>query len=617
MRFGEAFLEELKSRVRPSDVVGKHVKLRRQGREFAGLSPFTNEKTPSFFVNDQKGFYHCFSSGKHGDAISFLMEVEGLSFPEAVESLAGMAGMELPKADPEAAARASARAEKAKVLVDWMELAQSYFQRSLMGEAGREARAYLKERGLDGGAVRAFGLGFAPNRYDGLKRELTREGAEVAELLEAGLLVEPEDGDRDPSRSSWDRFRDRIMFPIHDARGRLVAFGGRAMSREARAKYLNSPETPLFRKRELLYNYHRARPVAADPKSDARGLIVVEGYMDVIALARAGFGQAVAPLGTALGEAQLHLLWRAGEEATLCFDGDAAGLRAAHRSVEEALPHIRPGRSLRFAMLPEGQDPDDLVRAQGLAGGREAMRGVFERAVPLVDMLWQGLEERAATDTPEGRAALKASLFEQLKTIGDEEVRAQYRTELLARFDAAHGWQARRGRRDTATAPRRPDRRMKASVSPQATHDGQERRIAGAVVAFPELLERVDAEFFALEFRSALARDLQAAILAYWRQNLPVDKLKVRAHMQAEGLGDHLAQLAVKRRDTAIAVGGEGADPDTRTALWRELVQSLAGQDAQSQRRDTRSRMAETLRGDDASGLQRAMRARRLSSGEG
>ena len=609
MRFGESFLEELKARVRPSDVIGKHVKLRRQGREFAGLSPFTNEKTPSFFVNDQKGFYHCFSSGKHGDAISFLMEVEGLTFPEAVESLASMAGMDMPKADPKAAARAEARAEQAKVLVNWMERAQTYFQRSLFAEDGAQARSYLKSRGLDKSAVKEFGLGFAPNRFDGLKGALTAEGAQVGELLESGLLVEPEEGDRDP----WDRFRDRVMFPIHDARGRLVAFGGRALSKEARAKYLNSPETPLFQKRELLYNFHRARPVAADPKTEARGLIVVEGYMDVIALVRAGFAQAVAPLGTALGEAQLRLLWRAGDTATLCFDGDSAGLRAAYRSVEEALPHLRPGRTLRFALLPKGKDPDDLIRDQG----REAMREVLNRAVPLVDMLWTKLEAEADTATPEGKAALKSSVFEALKSIADAEVRRQYQTDLLARFDKAHGWAAQRGGgRNMGTTPTRLTPRMKAAITPDALRENRERQIAGALLEFPVILERVDAEFFALPLQSGLGRDLQTALLGYWRQNLPVDKSKMRAHMQAEGLGDHLSTLALKRRDTVAAVGGEDGDPDTREALWRDLVETLTGQDAQSQRRENRSRLAETLRGDDTDGLKRAMRARRLSSGD-
>jgi len=299
MRFGENFLEELKARVRPSDVVGRHVKLKRQGREYAGLSPFTNEKTPSFFVNDEKGFYHCFSSGKHGDQISFLMEVEGLSFPEAVEALAGMAGMEMPKSDPDAERRAA----RNKATISWMERAQEFFEKSLYRQEAEAARNYLKSRGLSKTAAKAFGMGYAPDNFSALKDELIAQGAQDKQLIEAGLLIEPEDR----SRGSWDRFRGRIMFPIHDVRGRLVAFGGRAMSKDAKAKYLNSPETPIFSKGKLLYNYHRARKAVVDQK--ARGMIVAEGYMDVIALSRAGFRQAVAPLGTALTEDQLGLLW--------------------------------------------------------------------------------------------------------------------------------------------------------------------------------------------------------------------------------------------------------------------------------------------------------------------
>ncbi len=304
MRFGENFLEEIKQRVRPSDVIGRHVKLKRQGREFAGLSPFTNEKTPSFFVNDEKGFYHCFSSGKHGDAISFLMEVEGLSFPEAVEKLAGLAGMEMPKEDPQAEARAA----RNKKTISWMEQAQIFFEKSLYREMGAGARDYLTNRGLSKTAAQNFGMGFAPNHFSALKEELMQQGASAKMLIEAGLLVLPEDQGRDP----WDRFRNRIMFPIHDSRGRLVAFGGRAMEKDAKAKYLNSPETPIFQKGHLLYNYHRARKAISNPQNGARGMIVAEGYMDVIALSRAGFEHAVAPMGTALTEDQLGLLWRAG-----------------------------------------------------------------------------------------------------------------------------------------------------------------------------------------------------------------------------------------------------------------------------------------------------------------
>ena len=423
MRFGENFMDEIKSRVRVSDVVGRHVKLKRQGREFAGLSPFTNEKTPSFFVNDEKGFYHCFSSGKHGDAISFFMEVEGLSFPEAVERLAEMAGVEMPKADPQAEQRAA----RNKKTISWMEQAQIFFEKSLYRDVGSAARGYLKGRGLTKTAAENFGMGFAPNHFSALKDELMQQGASAKMLIEAGLIIEPEDKGREP----WDRFRDRIMFPIHDSRGRLVAFGGRAMDKEAKAKYLNSPETPIFQKGKLLYNYYRARKAISNPQNGARGMIVAEGYMDVIALSRAGFEHAVAPMGTALTEDQLALLWRAGPEPILCFDGDKAGLRAAFRSVERALPLIRPGQTLRFAMLPDGQDPDDLIKAKG----RGAMEEVLNRAIPLVDMVWEREVQAEPLNSPEAKAGLKDRIFRVLKEISHEELRKQYQKVLLKKFD--------------------------------------------------------------------------------------------------------------------------------------------------------------------------------------
>ncbi len=512
MRFGEHFLDELKARVRPSDVIGRYVKLKRQGREFAGLSPFSNEKTPSFFVNDEKGFYHCFSSGKHGDAISFLMEVEGLSFPEAVERLAGIAGMNLPKADPQA----EQRAQRNKVAVNWMEAAATFFERALRRDVGARARDYLKRRGLDEAACQHFGIGYAPESFSALKDELVQQGASLDVLIEAGLLIKPDDYDRAP----WDRFRNRIMFPIHDPRGRLVAFGGRALDPDAKAKYLNSPETPLFHKGNVLYHYPKARKAISAPGHHGRGLIVAEGYMDVIALARAGFDYAVAPLGTALSAEQLDLLWRAGPEPVLCFDGDKAGLRAAYRSVDTALPLLRPGQSLRFALLPDGQDPDDLITAKGAA----AMQAVLDKALPLVDMVWQGALQAGPLETPEDRAGLKDRLFAATRAIEHEGVREQYKTALLGRFDQAYGRMSRYGRSGRPQGSGRYNARsnylaptQKQAMQPDAMQQQREKRIIGAIIEFPRLLESVDQLFFALPIRSAALAALQAALLSYWR----------------------------------------------------------------------------------------------------
>ncbi len=409
MAFTPDFLDEIRARLPVSDVVGRRVKLKKQGREWAGLSPFNKEKTPSFFVNDQKGFYHCFSSGKHGDIFRFLMETEGVTFPEAVERLAGMAGLEVPKSAPQEIERAQRRAS----LNDVMDMAAAFFQASLAGRAGTNARAYLDKRGLSGETRTNFRLGYAPADRTALKSHLAAQSVSVGDMIEAGLLVHGDD-----VAEPFDRFRDRIMFPIHDARGRIIAFGGRAMQVDAPAKYLNSPETSLFHKGAVLFNHHRAR--AAVHQTDT--VIAVEGYMDVIALAQAGIGHAVAPLGTALTESQLDLLWKMAPEPILCFDGDKAGQRAAHRAIDVALPHLKPGRSLRFAFLPDGQDPDDLVRSSG----REAVDMVLARARPLVEVLWEREIDAQPVDTPERRAALESRLRELVRAIADESVRRHY-----------------------------------------------------------------------------------------------------------------------------------------------------------------------------------------------
>ncbi len=599
MRFGENFLEEVKARIRVSDVVGRHVKLKRQGSEMAGLSPFTNEKTPSFFVNDAKGFYHCFSSGKHGDAISFLMEVEGLSFPEAIERMAEMAGMEMPKADPEAERRAA----RNKKTISWMEQAQIFFEKSLYRDVGASARDYLKSRGLSKTAAQNFGMGFAPNHFSALKDELMQQGASPKMLIEAGLIIEPEDTGREP----WDRFRDRIMFPIHDTRGRLVAFGGRAMDKEAKAKYLNSPETPIFQKGQLLYNYHRARKALAAPQNGQRGMIVAEGYMDVIALSRAGFEHAVAPMGTALTEAQLDLLWRAGPEPILCFDGDAAGQRAAFRSIERALPLLRPGQTLRFAMLPKGQDPDDLIKAKG----RGAMQEVLERAIPLVDMLWQREVTAEPLSTPEAKAGLKSRIFAAVKEIGHQEVSNLYQTALLERFDNEFGRQKRavKGGWSSQKPRRAPDPKLKSSMLPTMA-TAREKLLIGAILQWPELLGRVDEVLFELNFTTSACREMQSVLLSYWRVTKAVEKSSLNAHIAAEGM-ESLHQSFMRERLLIKAfMGGADADLEKRVALWQTEANTLIGKNqTDDEGEDRRSLMADAIRADNKDAMRRRMRA--------
>jgi DNA primase len=417
MAFTPEFLDEIRGRLPVSEVVGRRVQLKKKGREWSGLSPFNKEKSPSFFVNDVKGFYHCFSSGKHGDIFRFLMETEGVSFPEAVERLAQQAGLEVPKSAPQE----QERAQRQRTLNDVMDMAAKFFEAALAGRAGQSARAYLDKRGLTEATRTEFRLGFAPPDRNGLKAHLLGQNVPMSDLMETGLVIHGED-----IGEPFDRFRDRIMFPIQDARGRIIAFGGRAMQADAQAKYLNSPETSLFHKGHILFNHHRARTAA----HQTGNVISVEGYMDVIALAQAGIGNAVAGLGTALTEGQIELLWRMGPEPVLCFDGDKAGQRAAYRAIDNALPHLKPGRSLRFAFLPDGQDPDDLVRA----AGRDAVENVITQARPLVDVLWERELDAGPTDTPERRAALERRIKDLVKLIQDETVRRHYMTAMADKF---------------------------------------------------------------------------------------------------------------------------------------------------------------------------------------
>lgn len=427
MAFQQSFLDEIRARVPLTQLVGRRVQLKQRGRDdWWGLSPFANEKTPSFHVRDDKGFYHCFATGEHGDHFSWLMQVEGLSFPEAVETLAGLAGMEVPKSSPEE----RRREEKRKDLTEVVGFAAGWYARQLEGPAGRDAREYLSGRGLDAGTVHAFELGFAPDDREGLAAAAKEQGIEMPQLLEAGLYRKPDDG-----RSPYPLFRNRIMFPILDRRGRPIAFGGRFMG-DAKAigvgKYINSPDTPLFDKSRTLYNLSKAR----EPARQGDPLLVVEGYMDVIALAKAGFPAAVAPLGTAVTEHQIAELWRHSDEPILCLDGDVAGQKAAIRAGERALPGLQPGKSLSFAFMPEGEDPDSLVNG---AGGVKEMNDLIANAQPLSDFLFETETVGRQLNTPERRARLEADLAQLTGGIQDDLVRREYQQSFKDKL-----WQLKR-----------------------------------------------------------------------------------------------------------------------------------------------------------------------------
>jgi DNA primase len=428
MRFTPQFLDELRARLPVSEVVSRRVKLKKSGREWKGLSPFQQEKTPSFFVNDQKQAWFDFSSGKNGNIFDFLVQTEGVSFPEAVERLAAMAGLPLPAVTPDAARHEQRR----KTLYDVMELSAKFFADTLASRNGAKARGYLGDRAISPAVQLQFRIGYAPGERFALKEHLGSQGIPVEDMVEAGLLIA---GDDIPV--PYDRFRDRVMFPIADLRGRVIAFGGRALEKDVAAKYLNSPETPLFHKGDNLYNLAPARLAT----HNGSPLVVVEGYVDVIAMVGAGFPASVAPLGTALTENQLALLWKMADEPILCFDGDKAGQKAAWRAADLALPHLAPGKSLRFALLPEGQDPDDLARS----GGRGAIEEVISAARGLADVIWSREIEGGTYATPERRAALEARINELSNGIRDEKVRRYYRQDLAERLQRAFAPEGGRG----------------------------------------------------------------------------------------------------------------------------------------------------------------------------
>jgi DNA primase len=472
MRFPPSFLDELRARLPVSEVVGRHVKLKRAGREWKGLSPFNKERTPSFTVNDQKGFFHDFSSGKHGDIFDFLVETEGLTFPEAVERLASMAGLPLPVTSQ----AAEAEEQRRRSLYDVLELATKFFEATLASKLGAKARGYLADRGILQSTQVEFRLGYAPYDRAALREHLGGQGVSVEDMIATGLLVA---GDDIPV--PYDRFRDRVIIPIHDQQGRVIGFGGRTLSDDVQPKYLNSPETSLFHKGTTVFNFHRARKAAHDEGS----VIVVEGYMDAIAIFQAGIKGVVASMGTAFTEEQINALWRLSPEPVVCFDADRAGVAAAHRAIERILPELKVGRTFRFALLHGEKDPDDLIREKGI----DAFRGVLAGSLPIWDVLWEREIAIANIKTPDGQAALEHKLKSIVRTINDTLVRTAY--ERIARTQLANlFWQAGRSKRDPFEGPsERGFAKTELKIPREGRRHGLQKVLLGLLVHFPDFLD--------------------------------------------------------------------------------------------------------------------------------
>jgi len=501
----QKFLDELRSRISIAEIIGQKVKLVKRGREYTGLCPFHHEKTPSFTINESKGFYHCFGCGAHGDIIKFLMDSEGLPFIDAVKKLADKAGMQLPTFSKEN----QENSLKRQSLYEIMEMATVFFEKNLRMPIGAKGLAYFKnKRGLSEDIIQKFRLGYAPNN-NGLKALLISKGISEEEMAELGLIAVPED----KNRSSHDFFRDRVMIPIMDKQGHVIAFGGRIMD-NSQPKYLNSPETPIFNKRRILYNMTYAR----EPSYARKRLIICEGYMDVIALDSFGFNYATAPLGTALTEEQILEAWKVCPTPTLCFDGDSAGIKAAIRSTDRVLPILRAGYSVNYIFLKEKKDPDELLHTLG----PDVFEQYLQRAKPLVDILWHKCKMNKDTDTPEQKALIEKETYEEVNKIKDAQIRNYYMQEMRQRIYQAFGKGASVVNKNggKASQPRKQsvsDKRQTSVhynlVQKPPLSDLDIRNIVAAMILYPELIHKYEERLAAFEIdRSPMARILNEII---------------------------------------------------------------------------------------------------------
>lgn len=585
MGFTPDFLDEIRNRLPVSDVIGRKVRLVRKGREFSGLCPFHNEKTPSFTVNDDKAFYHCFGCGAHGDVINFVLETEGLSFPETVERLAGQAGLQMPEYSPEDKQRSKVK----KTLYDVMEAAAHWFESQLVSQAGLEGKKYIQKRGLNKDTIKKFRLGFAANNRTALKMAMLAR-PEITEemLIEGGLLIKPDDGGE-----SYDRFRHRVMFPITDRQGRVVGFGGRALSDHAKAKYLNSPETPLYHKGRLLYNLSGARKAAYE-----KGRVLVgEGYMDVIGLSQAGFDEAVAPLGTAVTEDQIRELWRLAPEPMMCFDGDKAGQRAAVRVVERTLPLLKPGHSLKFVYLPDGEDPDSFVAGQGA----RAFEKLLSEGRPLAQLLWNEMINNVEFDTPEQRAGLEQKIAKTLSEIKDQTIRGYYESDFQKRLKKHFGddyvpiinlheniensyykenQQEKRRKpfnkknkfqlKDEKESIGELKKTMIGKSLKSSTLDG-ERLIILTVIEHPWLLHDHEETFAMFNFESVELDKVRNEIIRIASRYTDLDKERLRIHLVKKGLGQAIEIIFKQGVLTAQKFIGPKSSKEETEGSWLHL----------------------------------------------
>jgi DNA primase len=579
MALPPAFLDELRARTPLHGLIGRKTRVAKSGRNWKACCPFHGEKTPSFYVYDDH--FHCFGCGAHGDAITFVMRAEGASFPEAVERLAAEAGMQVPKPTPEAAARE----RRAQDLYGVLEAACAAFQRRLRLPEGAEGLAYLRRRGLTEETIAAFGLGWSGGGRGTISADLKAEGITPAQLAEAGLLREREDGE-----GHSDLFFNRVMFPIRDRRGRVISFGGRTLG-DGQPKYVNGPETPVFQKRRSLY----ALDLAKEAAFRGAKVVAVEGYMDVIALHQAGFTGAVAPLGTALTTEQMEELWRLSPEPVLCFDGDAAGARAAARAAEAALPLLSAERTLRLATLTGGEDPDTLVAK----GGPAAFQAVLDAARPLSDALYGLIAEGRPAATPEQRAALRNRLVGVAAGIPDKALAAEYRRVLLDRFFAATRPAPRGlpGRKVVITQPR-------PAIDRARVREAQARALLAITLRHPWLLQEVEESLGLLDLGAGPVAQCRTLVFAWLAAAGELDSADLMDHLAKGGMGEFVAALL--RGPGIPAAAGPDAQPKEALDAWWHFFGLLRGEAELAEDREAaRKALAET---NDPAAQQRLIR---------
>ena len=516
----QKFLDELRSRVSIVDVVSEKVKLTRKGREYLGLCPFHNEKTPSFTVNEVKGFYHCFGCGAHGDIVKFEMDANNLPFVDALEKLSRKAGIPMPKFSKEK----SAEQEKKQSLYDVMELAACYYEKNLYISAGKNALEYFYQRGLDDELIKKFRLGYAPGN-NGLKAYLESKGVNEHDMIELGLVSVPEDR----NRPMHDFFRDRVMIPIRDKRNRVIAFGGRIMG-DGQPKYLNSPETPVFNKRKMLYNINFAR----DKGFEARNFIICEGYMDVIALDKFGFSYSAAPMGTALTEDQITEAWKIVQEPILCFDGDNAGKKAALRSVERALPILKAGHSLRFMFLPDKMDPDEFLKEKG----KDAFISLMNQTTPLMQILWDKNTKDIPSSTPEQKALIEKNIMEEVAKITDDKVRSYYTQEMQKRIYETFG----RGTLKPQFIPTKQKPKRTSQIKPPLG-DIDLRFILAGMIIYPELIGDFEEKLLMFDVSKFNLFNMLNCIINSFREYQEISYDIVIAELKKQGFEKEIASL--------------------------------------------------------------------------